>query len=80
MGTTDVASDLDLSKVALTVRCLACRIVGTSGFYPGRKVDVPCTERFTLVMAQRLAAPGARLAAVLNAIWRYSVLVQRSRT
>ena len=63
MGTTDVASDLDLSKVALTVRCLACRIVGKSGFYPQRKVDVPCTERFTLVMAQRLAA-------VLNAIWR----------
>jgi hypothetical protein len=48
----------------------SCHIVGTPGFYPDRKVDVPYIERFTPVMEQRLATAGARLAAVLNAVWR----------
>ena len=48
----------------------SCRIVGTPGFYPDRKVDVPYIERFTPVMEQRLAEAGARLAAMLNRMFR----------
>ena len=48
----------------------SCRIVGTPGFYPDRKVDVPYIEQFTPVMEGRLATAGARLAVVLNAVWR----------
>jgi hypothetical protein len=48
----------------------SCRIVGTPGFYPDRKVDVPYIEQFTPVMEGRLVAAGARLAAVLNRMWR----------
>lgn len=66
-----------LSKSVLVGDCNAariaeesCRIVGTPGFYRERKVDVPYIERFTPVMEQRLAIAGARLAAVLNAVWR----------
>jgi len=44
----------------------SCRIVGTPGFYTDRKVDVPYIERCTLVVEQRLAAAGVRLAAMLN--------------
>ncbi len=47
----------------------SCRIVGTPGFYPDRKVDVPYVERFTPVMEDRLRLAGARLAAVLNRVW-----------
>jgi hypothetical protein len=48
----------------------SCRIVGTPGFYPDRKVDVPYIERFTPVMEDRLRLAGARLAAVLNGVLR----------
>ena len=48
----------------------SCRIVGTPGFYPDRKVDLPYIERFTPVMEQRFAVAGARLAAMLNRVWR----------
>ncbi len=48
----------------------SCRIVGTPGFYPDRKVDVPYIEQFTPLMEGRLVAAGARLAAVLNGVWR----------
>jgi hypothetical protein len=47
----------------------SCRIVGTSGFYPDRKVDVMYIEQFTPVMEGRLVAAGARLAAVLNRVY-----------
>lgn len=47
----------------------SCRIVGTPGFYPDRKVDVPYIEQFTPVMEGRLVAAGARLAAVLNRVY-----------
>jgi nuclease S1 len=44
----------------------SCRIVGAPGFYPERKIGVDYVERFGPVMEQRLAAAGARLAAILN--------------
>lgn len=47
----------------------SCRIVGTPGCYPDRKVDVPYIEQFTPVMSQRLVAAGARLAAALNRVF-----------
>lgn len=48
----------------------SCRIVGTPGFYPDREVDVPYTARFTPMLEQQLAIAGARLAAMLNRMWR----------
>jgi len=48
----------------------SCKIVGTPGFYPDRKVGADYIERFTLVMEQRLAAAANRLAAMLNRVWR----------
>ena len=47
----------------------SCRIVGTAGVYPDRKVDVPYIEQFTPVMEQRLAAAGTRLAGILNGVF-----------
>ena len=47
----------------------SCRIVGTTGFYPGRKLDAAYVEQFTPILAQRLAVAGARLAAVLNRVF-----------
>ena len=48
----------------------SCKIVGTPGFYPDRKVGADYIERFTPVMEQRLAAAANRLAAMLNRVWR----------
>ena len=48
----------------------SCRIVGTPGYYPGRKVDTAYIEQFTPVMEARLALAGARLAAALNRVLR----------
>lgn len=47
----------------------SCRIVGTTGFYPPRKVEMDYVEKFTLIMEQRLTVAGTRLAAALNRIW-----------
>jgi hypothetical protein len=44
----------------------SCRIVGQSGFYPGRLVDQAYIQRFTPVMEQRLQMAGARLAVLIN--------------
>jgi hypothetical protein len=60
------AGEFDAARVAEE----ACRIVGTPGFYPDRKVDVPYIEQFTPVMEGRLRLAGARLAAVLNRVFR----------
>ncbi len=46
------------------------RIVGMPGFYPDRKVDDAYIERFTPIMEQRLALAGARLASLLNRLFR----------
>ena len=48
----------------------SCRIVGTPGYYPGRKVDTAYIEQFTPVMEARLVLAGARLAAALNRVWQ----------
>lgn len=48
----------------------SCRIVGTPGFYPDRKVDMQYVERFTPVMEGRLKLASARMAAVLNELYR----------
>ena len=46
----------------------SCRIVGTSGFYPGRLVDARYITEFTPIMEQRLALAGSRLAQLLNGL------------
>ena len=48
----------------------SCRIVGTAGFYPTRKVDVAYVERYTPVIEQRLTIAGAQLAGLLNLTFR----------
>jgi len=48
----------------------SCRIVGMPGFYPDRKVGQDYIEKFTPVMELRLATAGARLAAILNRIFK----------
>ncbi len=50
----------------------SCRIVGTQGFYPERKVGADYVERFTPVMEKRLSVAGARLAAILNRLFQSS--------
>jgi len=48
----------------------SCKIVGTPGFYPERKVGMDYIERFTPVMEQRLVVAANRLAAMLNRVFR----------
>ncbi len=48
----------------------SCRIVATPGFYPERKVEAPYVDRWTPVLEQQLQLGGARLARVLNEIWK----------
>src|ERR1035437_3614835 len=48
----------------------SCKIVGTAGFYPERKVGQDYVERFTPVMEERLTVAGARLAGLLNRVFR----------
>jgi protein-tyrosine-phosphatase len=48
----------------------SCRIVGTPGFYPARKVGMDYIEHFKPTMEQRLAQAGVRLAGMLNRVFR----------
>ena len=48
----------------------SCRIVASPGFYPDRFVNDAYLKKFTPVMEQQLAAAGARLATLLNALLR----------
>ena len=48
----------------------SCLIVGTPGFYPGRRLDQAYLERYMVVIEDRLAMAGARLAEVLNRVWK----------
>jgi hypothetical protein len=66
MATPVSAGDLDAAHAAQE----SCRIVGTAGFYPERKVAADYVERFTPVMEKQLAAAGARLAGMLNRSFR----------
>ena len=58
--------ELDVARFAEE----SCRIVGTPGFYPERKVDDAYIARFTPIMEQRLAIAGARLAGLLNRMFK----------
>lgn len=58
--------DLNVSHAAEE----SCRIVGSPGFYPERRVGLDYVERFTPVMEDRLATAGARLAAILNKVFQ----------
>lgn len=60
------AGDLDVAHAAEE----SCRIVGLEGFYPDRKLATEYVERFTPVLEQRLTIAGARLAGLLNRIFR----------
>lgn len=60
------AGEFDAPRIAEE----SCRIVGTPGFYPGRKLDAPYIAQYTPVMLARLTLAGTRLATVLNRIWR----------
>lgn len=44
----------------------SCKIVGSVGFYFGRKVEQDYVERYMPVLEQRLTVAGARLAGLLN--------------
>jgi hypothetical protein len=56
------AGDLSVAQAAEE----SCRIVGTPGYYPDRKLGGEYIETFTPVMEQRLATAGSRLAGLLN--------------
>jgi hypothetical protein len=48
----------------------SCRIVSTPGFYPLRKVGLDYIARLTPLMERRLKVAGARLAGILNMVYR----------
>lgn len=62
------AQSSDLSVVHAAAE--SCRIVNTPGFYPERKVGLDYIEGFTTTMERRLAMAGARLAGMLNRVFR----------
>ena len=62
MPTPGKTADLDAAHAAEE----SCRIVGSPGFYPERRVGDDYIARFTPVMEQRLVTAGARLAGLLN--------------
>jgi hypothetical protein len=66
MGSPVTSGSLDAAHAAEA----SCRIVGTAGFYPGRKVGAGYVERFTPVMERQLRLAGARLARILEAVFR----------
>ena len=60
------ASDLSVVYAAEE----SCRIVGTSGFYPARKVGLDYIEQFTPTVERRLKVAGSSLADILNMVFR----------
>lgn len=48
----------------------SCRIVAQPGFYPGRKVGAEYLAASRPVLEGQLALAGARLAGLLNGVWR----------
>jgi len=48
----------------------SCRIVGTPGFYPERKVGMDYIAQFIPTMERRLSLAGTRLAGLLNRLFR----------
>ena len=57
-----IADDLNAAHAAQE----SCRIVGTPGFYPQRRVGSEYIDKFTPDAKQRLALAAARLARMLN--------------
>jgi nuclease S1 len=60
------AGDLDAAHAAEE----SCRVVGSPGFYPQRKVGADYVERFTPVKYERLSEAAARLAAIFNGLFK----------
>jgi len=60
------ASDLNMTHAAEE----SCKIVGTAGFYPSRTVGPDYVEQFTPVLEQQLVVAGARLAGLLNRLFK----------
>ncbi len=48
----------------------SCQVVGMPGFYPERSIDDTYVGRFTPIMEQRLSIAGARLADLLNRLFK----------
>ena len=48
----------------------SCRIVGTPGFHPDRKVGLDYIEQFAPTLERRLSLGGSRLAGILNRVFR----------
>src|ERR1035437_4973768 len=66
-GNAPNAADLNVVHAAEE----SCKIVGRAGFYPAeRKVGQDYVERYTPVVEQRLTVAGARLAGLLNRVFR----------
>ncbi len=63
-------SDVSRSWTASQVAQESCKIVGMPGFYPERRVGVDYIESFKPTLENRLGLAGARLAGLLNRIWR----------
>lgn len=59
-----IVSDVETSAAVAAQE--SCRIVGTPGYYPERKVGQDYIDKFTPVLEQRLTTAGRRLAAILN--------------
>ena len=64
----DAPNSADLNVVHAAEE--SCKIVGTAGFYPERLVGQDYVQRYTPVMEQRLTVAGARLAGMLNRVFR----------
>ncbi len=62
------SNDVDLSPSRAAEE--SCRIVGSPGFYPERKVGLDYVEKFTPLLETRLVTAGARLAGILNRAFR----------
>ncbi|MFZ4478829.1 MAG: S1/P1 nuclease [Rhodoferax sp.] len=65
-GNAATGADLSVAHAAEE----SCKIVGTPGFYPGRNLRPDYVQRFTPVLEQRLSEAGARLAGLLNRVFR----------
>lgn len=61
-----VAPDLNMVHAAEE----SCKIVGTAGFYPTRTVGQDYVAQYTPLLEQQLVVAGARLAGLLNSLFK----------
>ena len=66
LRSTFPVTDLD----PVTAAQESCMIVSMPGFYPNRLVELPYIKKYTPVMERRLVAAGARLAGILNSVFK----------